>query len=104
MYAILILDGITHKEGLEGKNMKKQIVRLDSRNRVCLTKVKKNLSELYYVYMVDDKIVLDPIREIPKNEQWLFRPENKEILEKVKEGLKQKGTIDRGSFSEYLDD
>ncbi len=84
--------------------MKKQIVKLDARNRICLTKVKKNLAELYHVYTIDDKIVLDPIREIPKNEQWLFKPENKEILQKVKEGLKQKGTIEKGSFLEHLDD
>lgn len=37
----------------------------------------------------------------PKDKGWLFEPENKEQLERVKEGLKQKGTIRRGSFSKY---
>ena len=40
--------------------------------------------------------------EIPANEAWLFAPENKHILEQVKEGLRQKGTIKRGSFSKHL--
>lgn len=54
--------------------------------------------------LVDGNIMRDQIQEIPLDQEWLFRPENKEALEKVKEGLQQKGTINRGSFSEYLDD
>ncbi len=54
--------------------------------------------------LVDDNLVADSIQEVPLDQEWLFRPENKEALEKVKEGLKQTGTIDLGSFSEYLDD
>lgn len=42
------------------------------------------------------------IKKIPKDEQWLFSPENKDILKKVKEGLKQKGSVYLGSFKGYL--
>jgi hypothetical protein len=82
--------------------MKKHYVKVDSRNRVCLTKVTNNLPELFSVYIKDGAIILEPVREIPKNERWLFEPEHKELLKQVKEGLKQKGSIDLGSFKDYL--
>ncbi|MGE0009485.1 MAG: hypothetical protein AB7F19_03000 [Candidatus Babeliales bacterium] len=53
--------------------------------------------------VVDATIVLDAAQDI-QDQTWLFAPENKELLAQVKEGLQQKGTIDRGSFSEYLDE
>lgn len=42
--------------------------------------------------------------EIPEEEAWLFKPENKDLLESLQEGLRQKATIDRGSFLKYLKD
>lgn len=86
------------------KIMKKHYIKVDSRNRVCLTKIFKNLPELFKAYVQGEKIILEPVREIPENERWLFEPENKEILDQIKEGLKQEGTIDRGSFKKYLKD
>ena len=82
--------------------MKKTTIKVDSRNRICLTKLSKNLPTSFYAYTEKGKIILEPLMEVPADEAWLFAPENKEILERVKKGLKQKGVIDRGSFSKYL--
>ncbi len=40
--------------------------------------------------------------EIPEHERWVYDPTNKEIVEHIKEGLKQKATIYRGSFSKSV--
>jgi hypothetical protein len=40
--------------------------------------------------------------KIPAREAWLFKPENKEILKAVQEGLRKESTVDRGSFLKYL--
>lgn len=88
---------------MKGYIMKKKThVRLDSRNRISLTKVSKHLPSSFSAYVEKGRIILEPIVEVPVNEAWLFEPENDAILKKVKEGLKQKGKIKRGSFSKYL--
>lgn len=63
--------------------MKKQIIKLDFAQTNVLGEQEKNT---------------------PDDQEWLLKPENKEAFEKVKEGLHEKGTIDRGSFSEYLEE
>jgi len=75
---------------------------IDSRNRVSLTKLSKKLSHLYKAYIKEDTIVLEPVREIPKEDAWLFLPENKEKLAHLKKSLKQEATHDLGSFKKYL--
>ena len=84
--------------------MKKEPVylKLDSRNRVSLTKLSKDLSGLYKAYSQNGKIILDPVKEIPENEAWLFEPRNKEILKRLKQALEKPATIDLGSFKKYL--
>ncbi len=84
--------------------MKKHYVKVDSRNRVSLTKILKNLPDLFRAYTQGDKIILEPIRDIPEAEQWLFDPKNKDLLQEVKKGLQQEADIDLGSFAEYLED
>ena len=84
--------------------MKKIHITVDSRNRITLTKVSQNLAKHFYAYEKRGKIILEPIIEIPAEEAWLFEPQNKEILAKIKEGLQQKGTISRGSFAKYAKD
>lgn len=76
-------------------------VKVDSRNRITLTRVSKNLSVLYKIYTKGDTIVLEPVVEVPAGEAWLFKPENKHLLDRLKKGLKQGGTIDLGSFKKY---
>jgi len=82
--------------------MKRIQLKLDSRNRVCLTKLSKNLPEHFVAYTEEDKIVLEPLATIPAREAWLFRPENRAILGEVKKGLKEKGTVKLGTFKKYL--
>ena len=82
--------------------MKKIQLKLDSRNRICLTKLSKDLPEHFIAYKEKDKIVLEPLATIPASEAWLFKPENRVILDEVKKGLMEKGTIKLGSFKKYL--
>ena len=53
------------------------------------------------MHMKRGKIILEPMIEVPADEAWLFEPQNKDILAKIKNGLKQDGTISRGSFAKY---
>ena len=53
-------------------------------------------------YEKNGKIILEPTVQIPASEAWLFQPENRKILEEVKKGLDQEGTVKRGSFKKYL--
>jgi hypothetical protein len=73
---------------------------VDSRKRISLTKLLPTgkISSVK-AYKENDRIILEPMVEIPAREVWLF--ENKPALEKVKKGLSQKGTIKRGSFAKY---
>ncbi len=73
--------------------MKKISLQIDSRNRICLTKISKNLPTRFSAYEEDGKIILEPLAEIPAHEAWLFKPENRQILDEVKKGLQQKGSI-----------
>ena len=76
--------------------MKKETmyVKVDSRNRLTIPKGishgKKGLSHLYKIYEKEGKIILEPIKEVPKEEQWLFDPKNKAIVDELKAALKQK--------------
>lgn len=40
------------------------------------------------------RIIFEPIKEIPKEEQWLFDPKNKAIVDELKKALKQKADKD----------
>lgn len=81
--------------------MKKTRVKVDSRNRICLTKIAKTLATSYSAYIEDNRIVLEPLIEISAKEAWLFEPKNKAILQKIEKALKQEKVIDRGSFAKY---
>lgn len=87
--------------------MKKEniYVKIDSRNRLTIPKEiahQKELSTLYKIYEKDGKIILEPIKEIPKAERWLFDPKNKAIVDELKRALKQKADrdIDLSSLEE----
>ena len=83
--------------------MKDTIVKIDSRGRLTIPKkIAQDLAFLYKIYKKDGKIILEPIKEIPKEEQWLFDPKNKEIVDELKEALKQKATIKKGSFAKHI--
>ena len=57
--------------------MKKIQLQVDSRNRVCLTKISKYLPSRFSAHEENGKIILEPLIEAPESEAWLFKPENK---------------------------
>jgi len=73
---------------------------VDSKKRISLTKLLPSgkISSVR-AYKENEKIILEPMVEIPAREAWLY--ENEAALKKVKTGLSQKGTIKRGSFAKY---
>lgn len=81
---------------------------LDSRNRVCLTQfIPEGLNVTsYQAYQEGDKIILEPMSEIPAREAWLYT--NPEALASVLEGLKQAeaGQVSelKMDFSKFLED
>lgn len=73
---------------------------VDSRKRISLTKFFPNRKiSSVKAYKENDRIILEPMVEIPAREVWLY--ENEVALKKVKTGLSQKGTIKRGSFAKF---
>jgi hypothetical protein len=78
--------------------MKNVYLTPDSRNRVSLTKLSKNIASLYRASQINGKIILEPVSEIPAEEAWLFEPKNKEILERLLESIRQEPNKDLGSF------
>lgn len=79
---------------------------LDARGRVNVSKLwpYKDVRFLH-VYTEGDKIILEPMSEIPVRELWLYK--NPEALKAVQEGLIQskEGKVrSRDSFAKYADD
>jgi hypothetical protein len=83
--------------------MKTVNLSVDSRKRISLSKLLPNLPiSSVRAYLEDEKIILEPMVEIPAREAWLYQ--NEKALNKVKTGLTEKGTITRGSFAEYAEE
>ncbi|MFA5999252.1 MAG: hypothetical protein WC747_04505 [Candidatus Babeliales bacterium] len=84
--------------------MKKEqtILKVDSKNRITLPKkISESVGKLVQISMQNGKIILEPLHIIPQEEAWLFEPQNKTILTELKKSLKQKATINLGSFAQY---
>ncbi len=80
--------------------MKTVNLTVDSRKRVSLGKLLPELPvSSVRAHLEGDKIILEPMVEIPAREAWLYQ--NKIALSKVKTGLSEKGTIKRGPFAGY---
>lgn len=80
-------------------------LRPDSKVRIILGKLAKGVSSFLASYDEQNRIVFEPLVEIPAREKWLF--ENKAALKQVKQGLEDsaKGRIkSRGSFAKYKDE
>lgn len=81
---------------------------LDSRNRVCLTPFIPEGLDItsYKAYQEGDKIILEPMTEIPAREAWLYL--NPKALASVLEGLRQaeEGRVSELeiNFSKFLED
>ena len=76
---------------------------VDSRKRICLAKLFNDqpISSVR-AYRENDKIILEPMAEIPAREIWLYQ--NKDALLKVRNGLSQTPSVKKGSFSKYATD
>jgi hypothetical protein len=83
--------------------MKTVNLSVDSRKRISLNKLLPDLPvSSVRAYLQDDKIILEPMVEIPAREAWLYQ--NEKALNKVKTGLSENGTINRGSFAKYAEE
>ena len=74
----------------QNKHEKKEIsLPLDSRNRICLSRFLTQGLEIssFKAYMEGEKIILEPMEEVPACEAWLYK--NPKALSSVLKGLKQ---------------
>lgn len=55
--------------------MEKIRVKLDSRNRISLTKIlpKVHSFSTFHIYQEGERIIIEPIVEIPAHELWLYK-------------------------------
>lgn len=80
-------------------------VRPDSKGRITLGPLAKGVSSFRVEQQPDGKLLLEPYKEIPAREAWLF--ENPDALASVKKGLVDAATgktRKRGSFASYVAD
>ncbi len=76
---------------------------IDSRKRISLSKLLPDLPvSSVRAYVDGEKIVLEPMVEVPAREAWLYQ--NEQALNKVKAGLSEQGNVKRGSFAKYAED
>lgn len=74
--------------------IEKSYVKIDSRNRITIPKtMAQELSQIYKIYKKGESLILEPIKEVPQEERWLFDPKNKELVQELKNALKQKAHI-----------
>jgi hypothetical protein len=81
-----------------------QTVRPDSKGRITLGAYAKGVSSYRIHAEKDGRLILEPYREIPAREAWLY--ENKTALAKVRKGLKdaKEGKVRRaGDFTKFID-
>ena len=79
-------------------------VRPDAKGRITLGEFAKGVSSFRVHQEKDGRLILEPFREIPAREAWLF--ENPAALAKVRKGLKDaaEGKLSRrGDFSKFTD-
>ena len=81
-----------------------KILRPDSKGRICLGSLTKDISG--YKVVMNEKtreIVLKPYTEVVFQEQWIL--DNKEVRSSIRKGVKQSfnnETIYKGSFAQYV--
>jgi hypothetical protein len=79
-------------------------VRPDSKGRITLGSLAKGVSSFRVQQQSDGKLLLEPFKEIPAREAWLF--ENPVALGSVRKGLADAaaGKVRKsGSFSSYVE-
>lgn len=79
-------------------------VRPDSKGRITLGAFAAGVSSFRIHQEVDGRLILEPFKEIPAREAWLF--ENQAALKKVRKGLQDAaaGKLSRrGDFGKFVD-
>ena len=82
----------------------RKIVKPDSKGRVTLGKLAKNISEYEIIEDENGRIILEPQVIVPMHELWLYK--NPEALASVEKGIqdsKAGKTKSRGSFAKYVE-
>ena len=80
-------------------------VRPDSKGRIALGVLAKGISSFVISLDAQHRIILEPLVEIPAQEQWLFK--NKKALHQVKQGIEDSGkgkVKSRSSFAKFKDE
>jgi len=81
-----------------------KIIRPDTKGRINLGKLAAGISG-FKITIESQRIILEPLAEIPAHEKWLF--ENKIALQQVKQGIAETAQgklINRGDFKRYLNE
>lgn len=79
-------------------------LRPDAKGRITLGPLAKGVSSFRVQQQADGKLVLEPFKEIPAREAWLF--ENPDAIGRVRRGLTDAAegrTTARGDFSSFID-
>jgi hypothetical protein len=82
-----------------------KMLRPDTKGRITLGKLAEGVSRFRLIPGKQNRIILEPLVEIPASEKWLF--DNKTALKQVKQGLKDSANghiSSRGSFAQYLNE
>lgn len=84
--------------------LKNKKLRPDSKGRVTLGSLAKGVTGFEVTIDDQNRIILDPLVEVPAREKWLF--DNEVALNQVKKGLQDAaaGKVNTRDFSKYLDD
>ena len=80
-------------------------VRPDAKGRITLGSLASGVSSYRITKDKNQRIILEPLIEVPAKEKWLF--DNKAASNQVKQGLQDsahKRIKSRGSFAKYVDD
>ncbi|HSA06970.1 MAG TPA: hypothetical protein P5556_07300 [Candidatus Gastranaerophilales bacterium] len=85
--------------------MQEKYLKPDSKGRIQLGRLAKDVVRYHVIEESDGKIILFPEVAIPASEAWLYK--NKKALEAVKKGLEDSASgkvKKRGSFAKYIDE
>jgi hypothetical protein len=80
-------------------------VRPDAKGRITLGSLTKGVSGYVVTKDKNNRVILEPMVEIPAEEKWLF--DNKMALHQVQQGLLDSANgnlISRGNFGKYAED
>ena len=89
----------------KNRPVERLVLRPDSKGRITLGPLAKGISSFVVSQEADGRLMLEPYKEIPAREAWLF--ENPASLAAVRAGLADaaEGRLkDRGDFSQFAED